>query len=59
MKIESVLLYSLAGQVIEEFYSLPVQKEIRLPIRSYNSAVYTVKLYTERGLTQKKIIINN
>ncbi|QCY70338.1 T9SS type A sorting domain-containing protein [Antarcticibacterium flavum] len=59
LKIESVLLYSLSGQVIEEFYNLPVQKETRLPIRSYNSAVYTVKLYTERGLVQKKIIINN
>src|SRR5690606_3073404 len=57
--ITRITLHSLSGQIIEEYTNLGTQKEIKLPVRSYSSSVYVVKMFTEKGIIYKKMIINN
>ncbi|MFD2833882.1 T9SS type A sorting domain-containing protein [Christiangramia antarctica] len=59
LKIERVELYSLNGQSLGVFENTPVQEVINLTIeKTLSSAVYIVKVFSEKGQYSKKIIIN-
>ena len=56
--IQKVAVYSLTGQLIQQDENLGNNKQIRVPVREFPSAVYVVKLFTEVGMISKNIIIN-
>ena len=57
IKIERIYLNNLLGQQLHVYYDIPVEKEIRLPVKRFSSGIYIVRLQTEKGIVTKKIIL--
>lgn len=58
-KINNLTLYSLSGQIVQDYGQVATEKEVTLPVRGFSSSVYVVKMYTDKGVIIKKLIINN
>lgn len=57
--INSIEIYNLLGQKVNKWLSFNQKnKEISLPTNNLPTAVYIVKINTEKGTVSKKIIIN-
>ncbi|MCM4158599.1 T9SS type A sorting domain-containing protein [Antarcticibacterium flavum] len=52
-------LFDVNGNLITTYRNVSHEKEVRLPVRSYSSGVYIIKLYGENTVITKKIIISN
>lgn len=56
--IKKVELYNLFGQKVHDWKNLETKFENRLKTNQLPSAVYIVKVFSEKGTTSKKIIID-
>jgi len=59
IKIDKIILYNMLGQVLEEHNLRSTDKQINLPLRDFNSAVYIIKVFSEQGIINKKIIMRD
>jgi len=55
--IENVELYTLLGQKVKQWKNLDTSFENRLDIQELSSAIYIVKIATDKGSITKKIIL--
>ncbi|SFC59909.1 SprB repeat-containing protein, partial [Zunongwangia mangrovi] len=59
IKIDRILIYNINGSLIKEFNEVPVIEEIYIPMENkMSSAVYILKLFTEKGVTNLKFVRN-
>ena len=57
LEIEKVYLNNMLGQQVHMFYDIPTKNLIKLPVSRFGSGVYVVKVYSEKGITTKKVIL--
>ncbi len=57
LKVEKVMIFDMGGKLIQEYDGLPTEREIRLGMRPVRSGVYIVKVFSENGISNKKIIV--
>jgi hypothetical protein len=57
LQINRVILYNTLGQELEQFIKSSNNKEIRLPVREYPTAIYAIRIYSEKGEFSKNIIM--
>lgn len=57
LDISKIYLNNMLGQQVHVYYNIPKEKEIRLPVNRFSSAVYVVKVHSENGIRTKKVII--
>ena len=55
--ISKVYLNNMLGQQVHLYYNVPTEKEIRLPVHRFSSAVYIIKVHSEKGVHTKKVIL--
>ncbi|HCV80645.1 MAG TPA: hypothetical protein DGQ38_06300, partial [Zunongwangia profunda] len=59
IQIKRLLIYNINGSLIKAFYDIPIISEIYIPMESkMSSAVYILKIYTEKGVTNLKFVRN-
>ena len=57
LEIEKVYLNNMLGQQVHMYYDIPTKNLIKLPVSRFGSGVYVVKVYSEEGITTKKVIL--
>ncbi|MFD1095119.1 Ig-like domain-containing protein [Salegentibacter chungangensis] len=57
LEISEVMIYDLNGRMIQSFDDIEQAKEFILKVRQFRSAVYIVKLKSEKGVIDKKFIM--
>ncbi|GAA4315466.1 hypothetical protein GCM10023115_26840 [Pontixanthobacter gangjinensis] len=57
LEVNKVMVFDMGGKLIQEFDGLPTEREIRLAMRPVRSSIYIVKVFSEKGITNKKIIV--
>ena len=57
IEIEKVYLNNMLGQQVHMYYDIPNKNLIKLPVSRFGSGVYVVKVYSENGITTKKVIL--
>ncbi|MCH4821720.1 T9SS type A sorting domain-containing protein [Gramella lutea] len=57
LEVERVMIFDIGGKLIQEYDELPTEKEIRLGMRPVRSGIYIVKVFSENGISNKKIIV--
>lgn len=57
LEVDKVMVFDMGGKLIQIFDELPTEEEIRLGMQPVRSGVYIVKVFSEKGITDKKIII--
>ena len=59
INVNNIEIYNLLGQKVNKWSSFnQTNQEISLPINKLSSAVYIIKIYTDKGTVSKKIVIN-
>ena len=59
IQIKRLLIYNINGSLIKAFNDIPIISEIYIPMESkMSSAVYILKIYTEKGVTNLKFVRN-
>ena len=56
--IEQVELYTILGQKVKSWKNLETNFENRLDVQELSSAVYVVKILTDKGSTSKKVVLS-
>ncbi|ARV06060.1 hypothetical protein BTO04_04790 [Polaribacter sp. SA4-10] len=57
--IHKIALYSLLGQKVATWKNVETKFENRLSTRNLASSIYIVKVFTNKGIFSKKVIVNN
>ena len=57
-EVEVISIYSLQGELISEIPVLKGQEMYNMNMTGISGGVYIVKLYSQRGIGSKKIIIH-
>ncbi len=57
LEISKVIIFDMAGKLIQEFKDIPTEIEIVREMRPVRSGVYIVKVFSENAVTNKKIIV--
>lgn len=58
LEFNSLNIYSILGQEIESHQFSELKNQIRLPLHTYATGVYIVKIETDKGMVTKKIVID-
>jgi hypothetical protein len=57
--IDKVELYNLLGQKVKTWKNIETKFETRISTNNLASSIYIVKVFTDKGISSKKISINN
>ena len=57
LDVNKVMIFDLGGKLIQEYDEIPTEREIRLGMVPVRSGVYIVKVFSENGISDKKIIV--
>ena len=57
LAINKIFLHNMLGQHVHSYHNIPNQNLVRLPINKFGTGVYIVKVYSEKGATARKIIV--
>ncbi len=57
LEVSKVMIFDMGGKLIQEFEGMPTEREILLGMRPVRFGIYIVKVFSEKGVSNKKIII--
>ena len=57
LDVNKVMIFDVGGKLIQEFDGLPTQQELYFAMRPVRSGIYIVKVFSEKGISNKKIIV--
>ncbi|MDR5589565.1 T9SS type A sorting domain-containing protein [Christiangramia sp. SM2212] len=57
LDVSKVMIFDMGGKLIQEYDELPTQREILLGMRPVRSGIYIVKVFSENGISNKKVVI--
>ncbi|WP_300437375.1 T9SS type A sorting domain-containing protein [Christiangramia sp.] len=57
LEVDKVMIFDMGGKLIQQYDELPTQREILLGMRPVRSGVYIIKVFSENGISDKKVVI--
>ncbi|SDS07993.1 T9SS type A sorting domain-containing protein [Gramella sp. MAR_2010_147] len=57
LDVSKVMIFDMGGKLIQQYDDLPTEEEILLGMRPVRSGVYIIKVFSENGISNKKVVI--
>jgi len=57
LDVSKVMIFDMGGKLIQQYDEIPTQREILLGMRPVRSGVYIIKVFSENGISDKKVVI--
>ncbi|CAL65379.1 T9SS type A sorting domain-containing protein [Christiangramia forsetii] len=57
LDVSKVMIFDMAGKLIQQYDEIQTEREILLGMRPVRSGVYIIKVFSEKGISDKKVII--
>ncbi|MEO2128341.1 MAG: PKD-like domain-containing protein [Christiangramia sp.] len=57
--VSKILIFDMGGKLLSSFRDIPTEKAVRFRMESLPAGTYIVKVYSEKGILNKKFLVKN